>query len=175
MILNGGKPVVLVPVCPREGCMMKSLPSSSCVRTCSLALRVNIHQNWGDSDSVTHTRSISLWNAVSQSVCEKWKFGDFNLFLLILFFFFFFDDDDDCPTHAWNEIKCVVVGDVRCTLNAWNCCHRNFCNSYQKLHHMEIFCVKFTSYPNTPILSSSPSVQRSSAGWHKVPLTCYIF
>lgn len=58
-----------------------------CKRTCSLALRVNIHQNWGDSDSVTHTQSISLWNAVSQPVWEKWKFRDLNIFLLILFFF----------------------------------------------------------------------------------------
>lgn len=64
----------------------------------------------------------------------------------------------------------VAVGVVRCILDAWNCCHRNLCNSYQKLHHMEIFCVKFTSHPNTPILSSSPSVQRRSAGWHKVQM-----
>lgn len=61
-----------------------------CKRTCSLALRPNIlrttKQNWGDSDRVTHTRSISLWNTVSQFE----KSGNLEIWIFFFWFNFFF-------------------------------------------------------------------------------------
>lgn len=119
----------------------------------------------------THIHTINFLMECG-SVCEKWKVGYLHLFLLNLLNAFWW-----WLSASVHEAKLNVRGNRGCKVH-FKCLELLPQKLLQFLPGVASYGnnlrqIRIISY--TPILSSSPCVQRSSAGLHKVPLTYRFF